>query len=270
MRKRARPRLGWIESIKVNAVERAFRDGRGCCIKKRRLYARPLLVAANLFFRAARAPLRTFVDVTAWQRWEVESFALLHAPAYRCASFGRRGVVAEEFPGVALTASLDGGTLTSRMACALGTELRRAHETHSAHFGGGWSHGDPHLGNFIYDDGTDQAKIIDFEVRHDRELDAEVRHADDVLVVLQDLLGRSASAQWLPCACAFLERYGRAAVVARALSQLAAPPTGIAALWWSIRTSWIARDEAVRRIMSLDQALHRESPQPARAELPLG
>ena len=269
MKRRSPGAPGWIESIKVNRVRREIREGRWSCIKERRVYARPVLVAANLFFRAVRAPLRALANVAAWQRWEIDSFVLLHAPASLCAPFGRRGVVAEEFPGVNLTVTLDSGTLTEGMAAALGAELRRAHETYSAHFSGGWSHGDPHLGNFIYDDATDRAKIIDFEVRHRRCIGVNARHADDVLVVLQDMLGRSAAAQWLPCATAFIAGYGRPPVVADALSQLGVPPW-MAAIWWSIRTSWIGRDEAVRRIKALRQNLDRDFPQPGAEEAESG
>jgi hypothetical protein len=51
-------------------------------------------------------------------------------------------------------------------------------------------HGDPHMDNVIYDHATDRALLIDFEVIHDKSVPAGARHADDLLVFLQDLMGR--------------------------------------------------------------------------------
>ncbi len=248
MKRDARPRNAWIESIKVNTVVREVRNSRTFVIKRRRPIGWPVLVLANIFFRVTRAPIRVLDCAVTWKRWEIDSFNSLHDPPYRCIPEGRCGVAAEQLPGVDLTALLDEGALSDSMARAVGAELRRAHQVECAFFfASGWSHGDPHLGNFIYDAAADRARIIDFEVRHLRSLNEKRRQADDVLVVLQDLLGRSRLAQWLPCARAFVESYGRRDVVAEALEQLAVP-AGIARLWWSIRTSWLDGAEAIRRI----------------------
>lgn len=248
-------RNAWIESIKVNAVSREARDGRTFCVKRRRrALARPVLLAANLFFRLVRAPVRAIENSLEWQRWETESFQLLHGPACECFSAGAETIAVEEFPGINLTAPLDEGTLTEGMARAVGAELRRAHQTQCAFFGEGWSHGDPHLGNFIFDEAICRARIIDFELRHVRSLAEKMRHLDDLLVVLHDLLGRSRPSQWTPSARAFIEGYGRGELTAAAMDQLA-PPTGLASVWWSVRTSWLVRDEAMRRINALREEM---------------
>ena len=76
---------------------------------------------------------------------------------------------------------------------------------------------------------------------HRRSLSADERHADDVLVFLQDLAGRISADGWLPCARAFLDGYGRKEIVQLAMRG-AMPKRGVPRLWWAVRTSW--RDEA--------------------------
>jgi hypothetical protein len=67
---------------------------------------------------------------------------------------------------------------------------------------------------------------------------ADERHADDLLVLLQDLVGRIPSDRWLPGARAFLEAYGRPEIV-RLLDQRLVVPRGLARLWWSVRTTYL-------------------------------
>jgi hypothetical protein len=244
-------RNAWIESIKVNTVRREIREGLTLCVKRRRrVIARAILPAANIFFRLVRAPVRAIENTVEWQRWEIQSVRLLHGAAAACFSEGPDGVAVEEFSGINLTAPLDEGRLTERMTHAVGVELRRAHETRCEFFDSGWSHGDPHLGNFIFDEATSRARVIDFELRHLRSLGERARRLDDLLGVLHDLLGRSPPAHWVPAARGFLEGYGCREMTAAAIDELT-PPSGAPSIWWSIRTSWVRREEAMRRIEEL-------------------
>jgi hypothetical protein len=245
----------WIESIKVNAVTREIHDGRTFCIKRRRLFAIPVLAAANIFFRMCGAPVRTILSAAEWQRWEIESFQRLHGDVARCFASGTCGFASEELAGINLTGPLESGTLTDVMLRASGVELRRAHGTPSAFFdGAAWSHGDPHLGNFVFDATTSRARIIDFELRHMRTVPVEERHLDDLLGVLLDLIGRGPSSRWLSAARAFLDAYECPPLTTRAIAQLASP-RGSAGLWWSIRTSWLPQKEARQRISELRKGL---------------
>ena len=158
-------------------------------------------------------------------------------------------------PGVNLTRHLDDGSITEEMAAAAARELRRAHETHSTFFRGAWSHGDPHLGNFMYEKGEERARLIDFEVRHHQSLPAEERHCDDLLVFLQDMVGRICERQWLPCATAFLETYDCPALFARLGPKLDLPPQSVPRLWWLVRTTFLPVAELRRRIMALRREL---------------
>ena len=243
-----------MDRIKINALTRETRDGRPVWIKRRRATAGPIMVLANRFFDVVGNPVHTLCDATLWQRWEVECFLHLHGDAYRAFRCGERAVGADELPGHSLSQHLDAGTLTPQMLAAAGRELRRAHERRCDEFGAAWSHGDPHLGNFIFDSEDGRARLIDFEVMHHASLSADERHADDLVVLLQDLMGRIAADRWLPCACAFLKAYGRAEIIAL-LARRFVLPRGLARLWWAVRTTYMSRPEMARRIGELRAAL---------------
>ena len=243
-----------VDRIKINAISKEMRDGRPVWIKRRRRTSRPIMACANRFFALAGNPVQALDDLAAWQQWEIGCFRQLHGDGFRAFADGARAVAADEVPGVNLTVPLDDGTLTPRMVAAAARELRRAHGWEGRAFGGAWSHGDPHLGNVVYDAAADRARIIDFEVMHRRHLSAEARHADDLLVFLQDMVGRISAEKWLPIARAFLAAYDRPEIVARLRPQLALP-RGVARVWWLVRTTYMHPRELARRLDALREGL---------------
>lgn len=243
-----------VDRIKINAVSRECRDGRTLWIKRRRWTARPIMACANRFFRLAGNPIRAIEEMATWQRWEVDCFLQLHGGEFDAFAEGASSVVAEEVPGKSLSHHLGRGTLTPQMLGAAARELRRAHSAESAVFAGPWSHGDPHSGNFVYDAPNDRARLIDFEVMHHPTISADERHADDLLIFLQDLVGRIARELWLPDAQAFLTAYGRPEIVARLRKKLVVPG-GMPRIWWAVRTTYMGSAELVRRLDALRNSL---------------
>lgn len=243
-----------VDRIKINAVSRECRDGRTLWIKRRRWVARPIMACANHFFRLAGNPILALHELPEWQRWEVNCFLQLHGEQFAAFADGTSAVAAEEVPGRSLSSHLNAGTLTPRMLEAAARELRRAHMAESAVFGGPWSHGDPHAGNFVYDPATDRARLIDFEVMHHPAIPAEERHADDLLILLQDTLGRVSAEQWLPNAHAFLAGYGRPEIVALLRKKLVMP-RGLPRVWWAVRTTYLRSTELERRIHELRESI---------------
>ncbi len=243
-----------VDRIKINAVSREVRDGRPWWIKRRRPTAGPIMACANCFFRLAGNPVRTLDDFAAWQRWEVECFLALHGDCFRAFADGSRAVAAEEVPGVNLSEHLTAGTLTAPMLAAAARELRRAHGRDCGDFAGPWSHGDPHVGNFIYEPAENRARLIDFEVQHHATLAADERQADDLLVFLQDMVGRISRELWLPSAQVFLAAYERPEIVARLRDNLVAP-RGFARVWWAVRTTYLAPAELESRLAALRTSL---------------
>jgi hypothetical protein len=129
------------------------------------------------------------------------------------------------------------------MAAAAARELRRAHGLQSGCFRGGWSHGDAHAGNFVYDPATERARLIDFELRHRGDLSTEDRQRDDVLGFLLDMVGRISADRWRPCALAFLEAYA----CTRTRAEVIASSSIASSLWLRVRTTFLAREELIRR-----------------------
>jgi hypothetical protein len=243
-----------VDRIKINSLSREVRDGRPVWIKRRRWTAGPVMACANRFFQAAGNPIQALEDFVEWQRWEIECFQALHGDHFRAYADGPRAVAAEEVPGTNLSQHLNSGTLAPSMLAAAARELRRAHARPCTDLGGLWSHGDPHAGNFVYEAGADRARLIDFEVRHHAALSSEERHADDLLILLQDLSGRLPADAWLPCAKAFLTAYERPKIVARLREKLVAP-RGLARVWWAVRTTYLSSAELQRRLTALRAVL---------------
>jgi hypothetical protein len=192
---------------------------------------------ANLYFRMSGIPIRFWSKAEEWQRWEVKCFRMLNGDRFRAFASGVKTVCTDKLPGKNLWEHLNEGTLTRRMLEAAGTELRRAHQFWSDEFDGPWSHGDSTATNIIYNQKTGRARLIDFELVHDRSLSAKSRHADDLLVFLLDILAIAASRQWLPFALCFLNAYGDPIVLAELTNHLSLP-NGIAWIWWGVRTSF--------------------------------
>lgn len=247
------PIVARLEAVKVNRTGVQERNGKPVWIKERLSCMLPLLATTNLFFALAGHPARTFVHRRDWRAWEIASFEGLHGPeGFKAWLEGWFGVATAALPGDNMTAALDTGRLTPAMAHAAGVELRRAHGWPCAAFGGsGWSHGDAHVGNFLYDPVSGRARIIDFEVRHRLDVEATIRHADDVLAFLLDLVGRIHREGWAACARSFLDGYGDPRVATLALNGLPIPRFGPAKLWWKVRTGFLAGAEYARRVAEL-------------------
>jgi hypothetical protein len=163
-------------------------------------------------------------------------------------------VVAEKLPGENLWNHLNQQTLTKQMLRAAALEFRRAHEFWSDEFRGRWSHGDASITNVIYDPKTNRARLIDFEIYHDKSLSSAARQADDLLVFLLDLVGTVPTRLWLPFAMTFLEAYGNREVIAELRSQLDLPG-GLAWIWWGVRTNFTNPAKVKRRLTNLSRAI---------------
>ena len=239
-----------VDSIKINSVSERVRRGRRVVIKRRNGYSEKLAELTNFYFRVAGIPIRFWAKIEQWQRWEVDCFNMLNGDGFHARKSGANAVWADKVPGESLWDHLAGGALTREMMEAAGHELRRAHQLWSDEFRGPWSHGDAGTNNFIYDEQTGRARLIDFEIAHERSLPTKSRHADDLLVFLLDLMAIGPNPQWLVLALAFLNAYENASVISELKHQLAMP-TGMAWIWWGVRTSFANPAKVKRRLHRL-------------------
>ncbi len=251
----------WIDRIRINRILPGERAGRRYWVKQRRPWGRAVAGCANAFFRAAGNPVIVLGALAQWQAWEVASYRLLHGwEGYEAFAEGETTVWAQELPGRSLDryAAQDG--LEPGILQAAAREMARAHASAAVAGGERWSHGDAHMGNFIYD-GAGRARLIDFEVAHRPGLPEPERHADDLLVFLQDLMSHDDRAAWLARAGCFLGEYLPRATTpglpSRLLARLAEPRNGVGRLWWGIRTAYLPRVEQEARISQLRQLLRQ-------------
>ncbi len=211
----------FVDSLKINSISEKTRRGRRVVIKRRNGHSEQLADLANLYFRLSNIPIRFWSKVEDWKRWETECFQMLNGDRFRVYPSG-----------------------------ANAHEFRRAHRFWSGEFGGPWSHGDATTTNVIYNQRTGRARLIDFEIIHDKSLPATARHADDLLVFLLDIVGTVPSQQWLPFALRFLNAYDNLDVIAELKNQLALP-SGMAWIWWGVRTSFANPAKVKRRLEKL-------------------
>jgi hypothetical protein len=239
-----------VDSLKINSVSEEVWRGRRIVRKRRNIYSEPLAELTNAYFRMAGIPIRFFANIEDWRRWELDSFNMLNGDQFRARASGMNGICVDKLPGRSVSDHLKAGTLTREMMEAAGLELRRAHEFWSEEFGGPWSHGDAGTNNVLYDEQTGRARLIDFEIVHDKSLPTESRHADDLLVFILDLLALAPNRQWLTLVLAFLNAYDNVPVIAQLKNQLAVP-TGMAWIWWGVRTSFANPAKVKRRLQKI-------------------
>jgi len=239
-----------VDSLKINSVSEKTRRGRRVVIKRRNGYSEQLANLSNLYFRMAGIPIRFWSEITNWRRWEVDCFKMLNGDRFRAWVCGNKTVCADKLPGKTLWEHLEDGTLTQQMVEAAGHEFRRAHQFRSEEFHGAWSHGDAGTNNVIYDDKTGRARFIDFEIVHDKSLSAKSRQADDLLVFLLDVIAVAPNPKWLARSLSFLNAYGNSSVIC-ALEDELAVPTGLAWIWWGVRTSFANPTKVRKRLEKL-------------------
>jgi hypothetical protein len=246
-----------IESIKINAINLENRGDRLMWVKRRQLGSGVIALFANLFFFLARARIHLWIDLKKWQSWEVACFRLLYGKTLEVFPEGRRSVCVGVLPGRSVRDWVIESTFAIPAIQAAGRELRRAHRLWSNELGDYWSHGDPHLENLLYDLQTDQVRLIDFELIHNKSVSAPKRHADDLLVFLQDLMSCVPAEQWVPFSLALIEAYNDSLVLAQVRKRLIVP-RGWSAIWWKLRTDYVDWSVMCERIETLNTALSME------------
>ncbi len=244
----------FVESLKINSITEKVRRDRQVVIKRRNVYGERGADLINFYFRAAGIPIRYLRDVREWRRWEARCFQMFNGDRFRATVTNNRTVTLDKLPGDNLWEHMNRGTLTLRMLKAAGNEYRRAHHFKTKELGNGWWHGDASMTNVIYDEKAHRARLINFEIRHEKSLPASARHADDLLVFLLDMVGRILNRQWLSFAICFLRAYNDAAVM-RELKKRLVIPTGLALIWWNVRTNFTGTAKVNRRFQALRRAI---------------
>lgn len=243
-------------SVRTTRLVRRPRPGNGRATwhKQRRHGADLTVAAGNVFLKLSRSRLRMFVRRSEWRRWELGCFALLHGSAFASGTTSAREVWFDELPGESCRELLQRGALTAASLQAAARELFRAHSARGPLTDAPLSHGDPHLGNVLYDAERDVARLIDFEQAHEDGVASEWRFADDLLVFVLDLLGRARDEEWPGLALTFLRAYPERKTI-DALRPRLVPPRGLQAVLWATRTTPLLLPQVHPRLASLAHAL---------------
>ena len=240
----------FVDSLKISSTSERMRRGRQVVVKRRNIYSEQLADLANLYFRMSSIPIRFWSKTKDWQRWEVKCFKMLNGDRFRASKSGAKTICVDKLPGESLWEHMNRATLTRQMLEAAAHEYCRAHQLWSDEFAGHWSHGDASMANVMYNDKTGRARLIDFELIHEKSLPAKSRQADDLLVFLLDLIGVVSTRQWLPFTLYFLNAYENTRVITALENQLALP-RGMAWIWWGVRTSFANPAKVKRRLANL-------------------
>ncbi len=240
----------FVDSLKLSSISERVWRGRRMVVKRRNGYSEQLAELANLYFRMSNIPIRFFSKVSDWKRWEVKCFKMLNGDRFRAFASGANAVCVDKLPGKSLWQHLHRGTLRPEMLEAAAHELRRAHQFWSDEFRGAWSHGDAGMENVVLNEKTGRARLIDFEIIHDKALPAASRHADDLLVFILDIAAMAPTKKWLPLVLTFLNAYGDSDVISELENQLTLP-SGMAWIWWGVRTSFANPAKVKQRLAKL-------------------
>jgi hypothetical protein len=234
-----------IDAVRVNAVSQRTIDGQLGWEKRRKPGMDAVIWCGNLFLKISRSRIWMFPNCQTWVQWEIDSFQQLYGDRVQWQRVGDRGFWVAAVPGTSLLQWLEQGPLTILMMQAAGQIFRQAHGCHSEFWRSGWSHGDSHLANVLYDPATATAALIDFETQHWRQLSPEVRQADDLLIFLLDIIGRCEN--WAELLPAFFHSYDQPAVLHQLQSHLVVPQ-GWERLLWATRCNYLSTRELRSRL----------------------
>jgi len=245
-----------LNRVRVNDVEESMRDGVTVFTKHRRPRAATVAWFANRFMQLSGSGVCMFIRTSKWIEWEIYCAELLHPEQPPVMAASRRAVTIPKVYGVSLRELLRSESREAHKAfAAAGGEVRRVHHIHCGRYRSGWSHGDLHLDNILYDPAADRAALIDFDMRHRFRVSEAQRQSEDLMVVLLELLGMPDD-RWMPLATAFIEAYGDGDVLLELRRQLRVPE-GFARLLYYIRTNGSPLDRTAPRLHRLREMIDR-------------
>lgn len=244
-----------MNRVRVNRVERTIRNRVPVFVKRRRIGGSIVIWLGNRFLSMAGSRICMFVRTREWIAWEVHCAGLLYPDRPAVTAGPGNAVYLTEVCGISLRELLRRGEPDLKAFVAAACELRRVHQIHCDEYNDAWSHGDLHLDNILYDAVSVQATLIDFDTRHELEFNTTWRHADDLKIVLLELIATS-DENWRQPATAFLQEYGEAAVL-NELSRQLFVPRGFARILWYTRTRCNSIPQIAQRLQSLREIIHQ-------------
>jgi hypothetical protein len=257
MLERVQRLVAWLMNrVRVNEVQEGVRDDLPVFVKRRRTGAQIIIWFANRFLALANSGVCMFVRADEWIDWEVHCAQLLYSERPAVKVVPGQAVIIPKVSGISLRRLLRRNDTDVEKAFILAArELRRVHRIECNYYKAAWSHGDLHLDNIICDLNAERAVLIDFDTRHESRIGQTQRHADDLKLVLLELIGLS-NEKWPQFATAFIEEY-RDGSVLKELSRQLFVPHGFAKLLWYARTNCSSVYRIESRLRNLREIINR-------------
>jgi len=245
-----------MNQVRVNRIQRCMRDGVPVFVKQRRTGGQMVIWFANRFLSLAHSGICMFVHANEWTDWEVHCARLLYPDRRVVKADSGQTVIISTVPGTTLRDLLHGeGRNVSKAFILAARELRRVHQIHCSYHKAAWSHGDLHLDNILYESNTQRAVLIDFDTRHEFRVSQTQRHADDLKIVLLELIAMTDD-RWIQPATAFIQEYRDVSVLTELDRQLVVP-RGVAGLLWYARTNCCPVNRIEPRLRILREIIRR-------------
>ena len=186
--------VAWcISRVKINRISFSRSDSVGedalkdeVILKQRSVLSRPLIFAGNTVFRFRRVPVRV-LGFKEWVQWEQQ---IQKATEQKQCVLTSAGLQMFRIPGVPLSEVLQSSSQSEDRVLELLTRalaaLHRLHQTEVKLDGQTFllSHGDASATNLLFDESSDSLNWFDFDLRHDLNINASLRHADDLRALL--------------------------------------------------------------------------------------
>lgn len=227
-----------IDSITINQTTLVDGD----LFKRRRLGRSWIIVFGNGFLKLSNSKILMFPSTRAWQQHETGCYLRLYGGG--CDIINQHTVRIHQFEGQSIRDLLCENAINTQIMQSIAQELRRVHQLD------GWSHGDLHTNNILWD--GQRIRFIDFETYHQKATTINERHADDLLVFLLDFMGRTPSNLWLSHCQVLIESYNNHNVL-RQLHFRLNMPRGLELVLWKTRTNFLLNHILVDRIERLHQ-----------------
>jgi hypothetical protein len=241
-----------ISAVRVNSITTVIEGGRTLYVKTRRRGGSSVIRAGNVFLAWSKSRIAMIPRTADWLAWEAAALEALH-PGVVVRARGR-SLVLETLRGAPVRVD---AVVDERALAAVGRELARAHRRVSAIDGRSFTHGDPHLRNFLYD--GQSARLLDVETIHDADLSERDRCADDLFVVLLDAASAIPRPRRSRALATIVEHYDDCEV-ALAIAPRLVVPRGLERVLYATRTHY-ARDHELRVMLEdIARAVDRSRP----------
>lgn len=177
-----------LSRVRLNVLEKHEDIDGTHYLKKRRLYATPLIIASNLYLRISRTHIH-FLSRRKWLIWEHQVFKEILGKESQISD--HHTLVLPKLQGVTLS-----DLLRSKNECdvrkieAVGWAIRAIETMHKCQIiwpdgeKKSFSHGDAKVGNIICDLKSETCYILDYETIHDARMSSEWRHSDDLRAII--------------------------------------------------------------------------------------